>query len=371
MADSGDSSGSAGPGDGTSSGGDDSSGGDSTGEPMQGIPVLGGLSHSIDNVEVEVIVAEQLMTPTDVEFNPEAPEQLWITSRDDHSVLIVIDPGTPTQQVIKKEDQLGGGTHFLARPAAIAFGAPGLMATAQQEDEVTQPDTPADFMGPTLWPTALDVFQAGHASHMDMLHNSPSSSGIAWEAGNVYWVFDGAHGSLTRYDFNSDHGLGGADHTDGEIYRAADGELSYVPDIAAHIVYDAKTHLLYSVDPGNNRIVVLNTTTGKIGDVISPNYDGAIQRYIDGMELTTLVDGMGIEADLDTPSGLELHNGYLFVADNQTSTIAAFDLDGTLVDWLDTEWPAGTLMGIAFDEQGRLYAVDAAGNRVLRISAAQ
>jgi hypothetical protein len=353
----------------TTDDGGSSSGDGSTGDAMQGIPVLGGYTHSLDNVDVELIVDSDLATPTDAEFNPDAPEELWITNRGDNSVTIVTAPGTASQQVVNKQNRVNGGDHFLAKPAAIAFGAPGLMATAQQEDQITQPTTPADFMGPTMWTSDSGTFEGGHNSHMDMLHNSPNSSGIAWERDNVYWVFDGAHGSLTRYDFHSDHGLGGTDHTDGEVYRAADGELTYVPGVAAHIAFDADSSMLYSVDPGANRIVVLNTTTGQMGDPIAPNYDGSIQRYVVGMELTTLVDGSAVEVEMSTPSGLELHDGYLFVTDYQTSSIAAFDLDGNLVDWLDTGFPAGTLMGMEFDDDGRLYVVNSTGNQLLRISA--
>jgi hypothetical protein len=64
-----------------------------------------------------------------------------------------------------------------------------------------------------------------------------------------------------------------------------------------------------------------------------------------------------------------MHDGYLFVTDHATSTIAAFDLEGNLVDWLDTGFPASTLMGMEFDDEGRLYLVDAAGDQLLRISA--
>jgi hypothetical protein len=54
-----------------------------------------------------------------------------------------------------------GGTHFMAEPAALAFGAPGWLATAQEQDQPTQPDTPVDFMGPTLWTADSGIFNAG------------------------------------------------------------------------------------------------------------------------------------------------------------------------------------------------------------------
>ena len=46
-----------------------------------------------------------------------------------------------------------------------------------------------------------------------------------------------------------------------------------------------------------------------------------------------------------------------------------FTLDGSMVDYLDTGFPAGTLMGMAFDPfDGSLYVVDTLTDRVLRIA---
>jgi hypothetical protein len=43
--------------------------------------------------------------------------------------------------------------------------------------------------------------------------------------------------------------------------------------------------------------------------------------------------------------------------------------DGTLIDWLDTGLPEGSLMGITFAADGSLWLVDAVENRILRITA--
>src|SRR5690606_38485909 len=119
------------------------------------------------------------------------------------------------------------------------------------------------------------IYDSGHASHLDMLHNSPNGVGIAWDHDNVYWLFDGFHESITRYDFRNDHGLGGEDHRDGIIRRYVEGEVSYVPEVTAGMEIDHATGLLYFSDPGNARIAVLDTTSGAPGGPIGPNYDGA------------------------------------------------------------------------------------------------
>ncbi|MBT6433940.1 MAG: hypothetical protein HOK28_12645 [Deltaproteobacteria bacterium] len=255
--------------------------------------------------------------------------------------------------------------HFFARPAAIAFGANGNFTSAQEEDGFTQPDTPYDFMGPTMWSSQLNLFNSGHSSHLDMLHNSPNSVGVAWETANVYWIYDGYHGSLTRYNFNQDHGPGGTDHTDGEVYRYADGQLGYEEGVPSHLVYENGT--LYAADTANNRIVALNTQSGSIGSNIQPNYDGTVQKMVNNANLSTLISGVNVDG-MSKPSGLEIHDNMFFVSDNETSRIFAFNREGQLLDWIDLDLPPDSIMGMAFDNAGMLYVVDAEAEQILQLS---
>ena len=41
---------------------------------------------------------------------------------------------------------------------------------------------------------------------------------------------------------------------------------------------------------------------------------------------------------------------------------------GERIDWLDLPLPAGSLMGIEVDLEGRLYVVDAIANQLMRIA---
>jgi DNA-binding beta-propeller fold protein YncE len=251
-------------------------------------------------------------------------------------------------------------------PSALAFGLDsGTMATAHEEDEVTQPGTPADFMGPTLWLADSERFDAGHNSHMDMLHNSPLAMGIAWEQGNVYWVLDGAHSSVTRYDFAEDHGPAGTDHSDGDVSRYVEGDVKAVRGIASHMELDRETGLLYIADTGNARIAVLDINSGTRGANVAPNYDGGAQYRVDDASISTLVDG---EANfLSEPSGLALHDGMVFVSNRKNGEIQAYSLDGTPRGFLDTGLKEA-IGGITFDVDGRLYVIDTEENRVLRLS---
>lgn len=334
----------------------------------QGIALLGNGSHDISGLSLTEIAtaADGLATPRDLAFRPGYAGQLWVVNYDDDSVVVVFDAGTADQTASKYAGP--GNYHFLSQPASLAFGEPGFMATCQEQDERTQgPNgTPPDFMGPTLWNTDLSVFDGGHASHMDMLHNSPNAVGIAWEDGNAYWVFDGYHASLTRYDFKEDHGPGGADHSDGVVARYVEGEVQRLPNVSSHMLYDPSTELLYVADTGNGRIAVLDTTTGTDGQAIYPNYDQTDQYSVDGAELSTLVDGVDI--GMEAPSGLARRGDVLFVSDNANSKIFAFSLEGELVDWVDTELADGSLMGLAFGDDDALYMVDALSSRVLRLA---
>jgi sugar lactone lactonase YvrE len=202
-----------------------------------------------------------------------------------------------------------------------------------------------------------------------MLHNSPNGAGIAWEKDNVYWVADGYHGSLTRYDFQSDHGPGGSDHTDGIVTRYVEGQFSYVSGVPSHMELDRESGTLYVADTGNNRIALLDISTGTRGATIHPNYDGSEQYYMDGALLETWIDG---EANgLVQPSGLALADDRIYVTDNATARITAFDMDGVRLDYLDLGSMMGehALMGIEVAPDGSLYVVDAADDRVIHLEA--
>ncbi len=332
-----------------------------------GVPALGGGSHALSSLKVEVVADSKdgLNSPTDVALHPLREDELWITSQADDAMVVIFAVGRVARKAGKAKTP--SGQHFLANPSGLAFNTKdGMFATIHEEDQLTQASTPTDFMGPTLWSSNLTIFDGGHAGHMDMLHNTPNGMGIAWEKDNAYWVFDGAHSSLTRYDFQMSHGPGGADHTDGVVRRYAEGKVKRVAGVPAHMELDHKAGLLYVADTGNRRVAVLKIGTGKVGADIYPNYDGSSQKKVDGATISTLVDA---KAGLQRPSGLALHKGVLYVGDNGSGRVHAFDPEsGKQLDYLDTKLPAGALRGITFDAAGRLYLVDGKGQRVLRLS---
>lgn len=332
------------------------------------VPILGAGSHGLSQLELKTIAdgpTQGLNRPTDLAFHPTRKNELWITSQRDNSVVLIFDPGTAQQ---KHGNSKGSGAqHFLAQPAALAFSDNGNFATVHETDQATQPSTPATFMGPTLWSSDLTLFDGGFAGHHDMLHNSPLAMGIAWERENTFWVFDGYHAAITRYAFNADHGPGGSDHSDGDVARYVEGEVARVANVPSHLAFDAATGLVWVADTGNNRIATLDAKSGTKGSAISPNYDRGPQYKMTGARLKTVVDGPAV--GLQKPSGIALRDGLVFVSDNGTGRIWAFDpKTGAAVDWLDTGVGPDALAGIAFDGAGRLYFVDMAADRVLRLA---
>lgn len=281
------------------------------------------------------------------------------------TTTILLDPGAPTQQAEIRTDE--NAWHFMRRPPAMAMGAEERWATCGEARTGNYEDDKADFMGPTLWSSDLAVFtvdDANNGSHMDMLHETPLCMGIAHERDNVYWTFNGHVGAIDRYDFSADHGPGMHDHSDGSVNRYVKGQLARVPGVPSHMEFRKEDGQLYIADTGNSRIVKLDTKSGKQGGGLAPVYEPlADSGNVHGAELTEfLAPGL-----LEQPSGLALHGEVLFVSDHASSWIHAFALDGTLLRSLDTGLPPGTLAGITFGPDDRLYFASMLTGSVHRI----
>ena len=84
-----------------------------------------------------------------------------------------------------------------------------------------------------------------------------------------------------------------------------------------------------------------------------------------GALLSNFIDG--VTFGLEAPSGLALVDDILFVTDNETSEIVAFDMDGEEVDRLNTGVARGSLMGLVAPSLDDLWLVSATENRVYRL----
>ncbi len=352
---------------GCSKGGGGSGGGGAPAGPAAGWE-LGSGDHTAASVTFTTVGAagNGLAAPRDLAFNPLVPDQLWIVNYTNSSVLIVSNASTAGRTYLSRTDS--HANHFMPYPSALAFGGttttfglPGTFATTAESNNGGN-----YFMGPTLWSSDLSVFAVQDpfnlGSHIDMLHCSPYGMGIAWSHANVYWVFGGYTNDIMRYDFQADHGIGMDDHSDGTKYHYVTGLVQRVVGVPSHLALDSGTGLLYIADTGNNRIAVLDTNSGAVGANHAGPDPVLIDKYMTGATLTTLVSG------LNKPSGVELHNGLLYVSEYGTGVISAYTLAGVKVNWLDTGLGVNKLMGINFGPDGKLYFIDNPGNRVLRIN---
>jgi hypothetical protein len=253
----------------------------------------------------------------------------------------------------------GNAWHFMRRPSSIAFGDNGNLATCGEHRTGNYDDEAVDYMGPTLWSSDPTIFgvepkEDQNGTHLDMLHNTPFCMGIAHERDNVYWLFNGQLGSLDRYDFHEPHVIGGEDHSDGEMRRYVEGELLRSPEVPSHLAFDKRAGLLYAVDTGHARLLRLDARTAVQDGEVPTNDPISVHARMDGARLEVFVAAGALER----PSGIALDEEYVFVTDNATSRIHAFDLEGKLARTVTVDVPDGTLAGIALGPDRRIYLSD-------------
>jgi hypothetical protein len=322
-----------------------------------------------DSVTFTDIYAAPKTQFVDLAFNDADPGQLWVISyNDDHTHIGQdVGPGTGTWKNMHDPAAI----HFMHKPSAIAWGSNGLWATCGDNDN-SQNDPrlePNYFMGPALFTSDLSIFATQNVkttlgSHVDMLHNTSFCRGIAHMADNVFWAFNGELGSVEKYNFNKPHEPGGDDHSDGEIYRYVQGQLKGVDGVSSQLAYDPSDHFLYIADTGNKRIVRLDTNSGTLG--------GPLPRRNEVLAKSGVMDATQVElvvppGTLEQPSGIKVHNTYIYVSDTATSTFFAFDKKGKELRRLATGLPPNSLAGFTFGSDGKIWFVDRQKGKVVRI----
>ena len=330
----------------------------------------------------ETVIADasdDLEGPTDLEFHPGRTNELWIANQDTDSMTIVHNTGMENQTSENREDAYSN--HFLEEVSAIAFGSyhpefDWQWGSAQETaNTYCGQGAPNNFMGPTLWPSALTHYAVENqnnnllGSHIDMNHESPFGVGIAHDHDNVYWYNDGYYGELVMYDFAEDHDTGYDDHSDAIVHRYTEVEIGHLMGVPGHMVLDKTTGILYIADPADGRVLWVNTDDATTTSVDMMGHASRMEPLAAYENITSVEWGV-LASGLDRPSGIALDDGELYVSQNGNGAIVAYDLatDGKSGVALATiQTTAVSIMGLEVGPNGHLYYVDHGMYEVVRI----
>ena len=308
---------------------------------------------------------------TDLAFDP-ITSNLWVIGYADNSTHVGsgLLGDNPTPAWKRAVDP--AARHFMHKPPAFAMTGGNFWGICGNNDN--SQNGPANlFMGPATFSMDPAIFAkrtaGGLGSHLDMLHSSPQCRGIAHVKDASFWVFNGYDNALDLYDFRTPHEPGGDDHSDGTIYRFAEGEVKpAADDTSSHVFFDPEDNFLYVADTGNQRIAKLDTKSGTPGGSLPRRNEPLIDEgYMDGAKLADVV----AKGTLQKPSGIEVKGGLVYVTDAATSKFHVFDKTGKQVRELSTDLPADSLSGFTFGPDGKIWFTDRVGGRVLRIDVAK
>jgi len=316
--------------------------------------------------------SNQINSPTDLDFHPVLTNnELWVINKDNEasggSTVTIYDAGDAGQTSLWKRD--GNAWHFMSLPTGIAFSQNGNWANSPGVFDANH-DGGAAFTGPALWSSDMSIYaepSGGNGSHLDMLHVSPNSQGIAAEVDNVFWVFDGYTDDIVRYDFVEDHGPGNSYHGDAIIRRYSDDAVFMDPseEAVSHLVLDDAQQWLYVVDNGNQRVIRIDITTGSnIGG--APNYPGnePVAEYSEytGYTQENVVTG------LNRPAGIDVIDNRMIVSEYQSGEIIIYDISTMPAIELERiSTGLNSVQGIKIGPSGRIWFVDQNSNGVYKL----
>lgn len=315
-------------------------------------------------------IDDGLRSPNDLEFHPheDRKDELWIINEGRNSggdTVTLFNAGQNDQEALKLKD--GNAGHFMARPPAMAFGDNGFWATSCGVEDANYAG--GNFAGPSLWSSDFEIYAAVgnpptpevNGSHLDMLHGSPLSMGIAHEVGNAYWVYDGFHGHIVRYDFQEPHYPGGYDHSDGLIHRYKEIEIEMKDETPSHMIVDKEERYLYVNDTGNQRVLKINIDAGEM----LRNLGNRNEPLEEHWEMHNAEYEVLINAGLDIPVGIAIQENRLFISDAGTGEIIAFDKNSG--EELGRIQARAGIRGMTIGPDQKIWFVDYTQNSVFRV----
>ena len=309
-----------------------------------------------------------------------AKETSWILSESNSEIVYArrLEPGGST--VIFHDAGLNNQTseyrkdsysrHFMHTASSLAFDNEGFFANTLECQDANNNN--GFFSGPTLWDSDLSIYaemnQDGPllGSHLDMIHQSPYSMGIEYAGvGNVYWVFDGYHSSIVRYDFAMPHEIGGHDHSDGKVWRYDEVDIAREDGVPSHMILDDESGSLYIADTGNQRILKFNVNSGNYSYDLTP-YGESLAEYF---MMENADWEIYINQGLEKPSGIDMYNDRLVISDYASGNIIFYDISSSPpveLGRIDTGIQ-NNIMGIKIDSNQKIWYVNYQDNNVIRI----
>lgn len=320
----------------------------------------------------EIATAEEdISDPRDLDFHPVlSRNELWVilksTEDSGGKTVKISNAGEANQSELLQQD--GNAWHFMSLPTGIAFSNNDNFATSPGVFDANH-DGGMPFTGPTLWSSDPAIYaqeSGGNGSHLDMLHESPYSMGIAWEVGNKFWVTCGDHNEIMSYDFQEDHGPGNSDHSDGIIYKYQIEGYNEDPqhEVPDHLVFDHNTGWLYVCNSQQNRVIRINTYSGTPGEDAVPHEATEIYAHMENFEWEVFID-----QGLDGPTGIDIVEDRMIVSNYNTGDINLYDIGGNIPILLTTI-PTGSngIMGVKVGPDGKIWYVNSVTDKVMRIT---
>lgn len=321
---------------------------------------------------IQTVIADGtdgIVIPRDLDFHPVLTRyELWIIRKETEAsggrTVKISNAGQPGQTSLVQQD--GNAMHFMSLPTGIAFSNNENFSTSPGVYDANH-DGGDPFTGPSLWSSDPLIYaqpSGGNGSHLDMLHESPYSMGVAHEIDNAFWVNDGNNNSVTYYDFKEDHGPGNSDHSDGIVRKYNGLGLTEDPahHVVSHLVRDKNTNWLYIVDSENARVVRMDVTTGSQSGTFTP-YEATVESSV----YTGFTSEVYINTGLTEPSGIDVIGNRLIVSDHSNGDIVIYDITGTAteVERIQTGTPG--IMGVKVGPDGKIWYVNATTNEVVRL----
>jgi hypothetical protein len=311
--------------------------------------------------------ANQLNKPTDLDFFPIlGKNELWVvnqrTEANGGSTLTIYNPDGDNPEFLHRVD--GNAWHFMSLPTGIAFSENFNFATSPGVKDANHNN--GTFTGPALFSSDPDIYaqpSGGNGSHLDMLHGSPYSMGIASESDNAFWVFDGWNETIVRYDFGGDHGPGNDDHSNGKVRRYLEIQVKRDGDVPSHLVLDNATGWLYVVDNGNDRVLRLDINSGSVvGSLPLINEPLAEHSQMGGVIWEV------IEQDsIGRPCGIEVMENRLLVGDYTSGDIHVFDIENGFAHLGKIATGQAGLTGIKVGPDGTIWYVNRLQNTLTKV----